>query len=299
MLIEDLKLKQADHLIRSRFTFKPVWHTDVGITIPVNSKTGVTQPSTLGEPRTRVVSGLGDIALDVSRSIGSEGQYSLSFAFGMPTGRYDIWSGSDHKKELHPQNLQLGGGIYSTDISISRVIDGNRKMWIVDAGYSHPIAMHLFSGENSYLDSYFTSYKDSTGSNRFYYRFKPYGENDLGAYAPPSFHTSLYYGDRSSEEYIQSFGLSLAIPLGVAWVADEFFAGESPLYNPRPDPDHKAWSMTLSYGIEFSREQFPLFLSISKQLTDKGDVKGTWNGPDWEQFMYQWTFALGFKASMF
>ena len=82
------------------------------------------------------------------------------------------------------------------------------------------------------------------------------------------------------------------------------------VYDPRPDPDHQAWSISLVYGIEFSNPDFPVFLAFSLPIHDKAggaDAKNEysekpmkkWNAPDWSDIGQQWTIAVGVKGSFF
>ena len=112
--------------------------------------------------------------------------------------------------------------------------------------------MHLISGENEFNDSYWENLKHK--GDRFEYRFKPYGENDLGAFTPPSVGASIAYGYRGRPGIVQSLGLSFSVPLGVAWISSEKVGS----YDPRPDPDHQAWSAAIAYGLEFSNADFPV-----------------------------------------
>jgi hypothetical protein len=157
----------------------------------------------------------------------------------------------------------------------------------------------LFTGKNEFLNTYFKDYKDSTGNKRFYYRFKPYGENDLGDYTPPSFCASGYFGLRDNREIMQSFGVTFSAPLGVAWIHDELQNGSVLHYNPRPDPDDIAWSAQLIYGMEFSNPKHPLYLAIVKPVHDVRDAQGKWNGPDLTALVNEWSIVLGVKATLF
>jgi hypothetical protein len=84
-------------------------------------------------------------------------------------------------------------------------------------------------------------------------------------------------------------------PLGVRWIHSHVPSE----YNPRPDPDHRAWDAVLSYGIEFSKECLPLFFGIGLPIRDRRDTAGKWDAPDWKSFGNEWIFAFGFKAAMF
>ena len=158
--------------------------------------------------------------------------------------------------------------------------------------------------ENEFNDSYWKNIKKH--GDRFKYRFKPYGENDLGAFTPPSIGGSVAYGYRGRTGIVQSFGLNFSIPLGVAWISSE----SEGTYDPRPDPDHQAWSVSLVYGLEFSNPDFPVFLAFSLPIHDKAGGADAmneysekpmkkWNAPDWSDIGQQWTIAVGVKGSFF
>jgi len=103
------------------------------------------------------------------------------------------------------------------------------------------------------------------------------------------------YAYRGAPKLTQSFQLFFMAPCGVRWIP-----GYIPtLYNPIADPDHRAWDAVLSYGIEFSKERFPLFLGIGMPIHDRKDAVGKWDAPDWGDIGNEWIFAFGFKATMF
>lgn len=108
----------------------------------------------------------------------------------------------------------------------------------------------------------------------------------------------------AQENFVHSFGVTFSAPLGVAWIPSEKVG----VYDPRPDPDHLAWSMTFVYGLEFSRSDYPIFLAFSLPLHDKSNAANSndeydespmrkWNLPDWGAFFEEWTLAVGIKAS--
>jgi hypothetical protein len=105
---------------------------------------------------------------------------------------------------------------------------------------------------------------------------------------------------------VHSFGAKLWVPFGVAWIP----AFNASSYNPTPDPDNKTWSLTLHYGLEFSRPEYPIFISINKIIvsgSDKGGMKNAfdeaalrkWRTPDKNDLLDMWTFAIGIKTTMF
>ncbi len=255
-------------------------------------------------PTDRTTGGMGDISFDFSKTIGSGGAASLSASLTIPTGQYDIKRGTDAAEEILPSSFQKGSGLYSLTLGWDYSRDTDQGIWLYGLSYTHPFAMHLISGENEFNDSYWKD-MDHKG-DRFEYRFKPYGENDLGAYTPPSVGGSIAYGYRGRPGIVQSFGVNFSIPLGVAWINSEKVG----TYDPRPDPDHQAWSVAFAYGIEFSNADFPVFLAVSLPLHDKANAADPsdeydespmrkWDAPDWSDFGQQWTIAVGIKGSFF
>lgn len=283
-------------------SIKPTWSTKLGVSIPWMSHRGEVQYRTNQLPADRSTGGLGDLSFDFSKTIGSGGAASLSASLSLPTGQYDIKRGTDAAELILPSSFQKGSGLYSLTLGWDYSRDTDKGIWLYGLTYTHPFAMHLFSGENSFNDTYWKDL-DRKG-DRFNYRFKPYGENDLGAYTPPSIGGSIAYGYRGRAGIVQSLGLSVSVPLGVAWISSETVGK----YDPRPDPDHKAWSAALAYGIEFSNADFPIFLALSIPIHDKANAANPeneydekpmreWNAPDWSDLGQQWTIAVGVKGS--
>jgi hypothetical protein len=301
--------------VAPRLSFKPSnflpfvnYSTSIGLNFPISSKTSEVQYRSNQVANDRTTGGLGDVSVDIGRTIGVNVKFDLSLGLTIPTGQYDIKRGPDAAPEFLPSSLQKGGGIYSGAFTLGHSKDVEDGMWMFEVVYNQPFAMRLITGKNEFLGSgsYFEAYADSTGSKRFYYRFKPYGENDLGSYSPPSASGSVYYVYRGVEKYVHSFGVTFAAPIGVAWISSE----KTKQYNPRPDPDHKAWSAAVAYGLEFSSMKYPVFMAISLPIHDKSNAPNPnneydptpmkkWDGPDMKDFLQQWTFALGVKSTMF
>lgn len=290
--------------VSPRFSIKPTWSTKLGVTIPWTSHQGEVQYRSNQIPTDRSTGGLGDISFDFSKTIGSGGAASLSASLSIPTGQYDIKRGTDAAEEILPSSFQKGSGLYSLTLGWDYSRDTDKGIWLYGLSYTHPFAMHLISGENEFNDSYWDG-KGYSGK-RFDYRFKFYGENDLGAYTPPSVGGSIAYGYRGRPGIVQSFGMSFSVPLGVAWISSE----KAGTYDPRPDPDHQAWSVAFAYGIEFSDADFPVYVGFSLPLHDKSNAADPkdeydespmrkWDAPDWDDFGQQWTIAVGIKGSFF
>jgi len=300
--------------IKTRLSMKPTWSTNLGLTIPIISKTGELQPQTNFDDKTETSGGLADIMVDISKNIGMEGEYALSLNVTLPTGQYDIKRGKENEMLYLPTSLQCGSGIFNASIGISRTIDVDKGLWVVEAFYSQPFAVN-FNGKNQFVNNGSDQYNAVNSSwddltddqkNRFQYYFKPYGENDLGGYTPPSITAAVYYGDRRHNHYVYSYGAKAFIPLGVAWIPD-YSAGS---YNPVPDPNFKAWSITLHYGLEFSRPEYPLYFAVDKIVgsrsspdpNDPFDTKSLaqWHAPDMKELLNDnWIFAIGIKTTMF
>jgi hypothetical protein len=291
-----------DHSILSsvpQFSFKPTYTTQVDVIVPLLDKAGSVQPSTLYARQYEQSGGIGDVSLDGSFTFGTAGEYSCMLTIGLPTGQYNIVRGSDKTSFVLPSSMQMGTGLTVPSLTLSYSKDVDKGIWLFDLTYSNPVSVRLFTGKNEFLNTYFKDYKDSTGNKRFYYRFKPYGENDLGDYTPPSFCASGYFGLRDNREIMQSFGVTFSAPLGVAWIHDELQNGSVLHYNPRPDPDDIAWSAQLIYGMEFSNPKHPLYLAIVKPVHDVRDAQGKWNGPDLTALVNEWSIVLGVKATLF
>ncbi len=288
--------------LRTRFSFKPTWTSNLGLTIPIVSKTGSLQPAAEYQDYTEVSGGLSDIMLDFSKSIGMEGEYSLMFNLTLPTGQYDIKRGIQNEMQYLPTTLQCGTGLYNATIGINKTIDVDKGLWIVEAYYSNPFALNFY-GKNQFINSQPDQYNalnnawDLLGGdkNRFQYWFKPYGENDLGAYTPPSINANIYYGYRGDEHYVHSYGAKLWIPLGVAWIPA--FAANT--YDPFPDPDNRTWSLTLHYGLEFSKPEYPIYIAVNKLIESGASNTGKFLWPDSRDLLSTWTLAVGIKTTMF
>jgi hypothetical protein len=282
-------------IIAPRLSFKPSYTTGAGITIPITSSSAEVQYQTNEPPNDRTTGGLGDISLDLSKNTGLQGQYLVSLTLSLPVGQYDIKRGTDADMKFLPNNLQKGSGVYNAGILISRSFDVENGLWMVDLTYNHPFAMRPFTKKNEFLDIYYSEYKDQKSNKRFYYTFKPYGENDLGGYIPPSAGVKCYYAYRGIPGRVHSFGVAFNAPFAVAWIPNAI----TEMYAPGPDPDHKSWNASLMYGLEFSKPAFPLYIACSKPIHDKKDPLGNWDAPDWKDFLDQWTFAVGFKSTFF
>ena len=280
-----------------RLSFNPNWNTEVGISLPIQSKEAEVQYQTMLDPQSIRNGGRGDLTCDMMRTFGAQGQYSLQLALTFPTGQYDAQRGTDKTKYILPQSLQLGQGIYSATIGLFYSQDVASGLYLFDWSFNYPF-MFRPDKKNQYLETDYKAYKDVTvNRERFYYKnwFKPYGESDRGDFYPSSFSCDAIYAYRGVPKLVQSFQLSFWAPFGVRWT--HWY--QPNVYNPIPDPDNRSWDLVLSYGMEFSRDNLPLFLGIGLPIHDRSDTKGRWDAPDWRNIGNEWLISLGLKAAMF
>ncbi len=284
---------------------KPFQNITAAVNIPlVNFKGAEVQYQTNQEPVDRKTGGFGDISFDVSKAFGSIGQFSLMLSLSIPTGQYDIMRGSDKTKRLLPVSLQMGSGLYTAGLTFSGNRDFENGILLVDFSCNYPFNLSV-SGENRFLNVYFQDYASRKDNKRFYYHYKFYGENDLGGFTPASLSLSAFYGYKGKPRLMHSWGAVFFVPLGVAWIHSDKVG----LYDPKPDPDHKAWSAAIVYGIESTNLRYPIYFAISKPIHDKtsqnisdpydSSPMRKWDGPDWKDFLNQWTIAAGVKVSLF
>lgn len=285
-----------------RFSYKPSWNMDLGVTVPFMSKSAEVQYRSNQSPNDRSTGGTGDISTDFTFNLGPSAQYGVTVGMSWPTGQYDIQRGPDAAKEYLPASLQKGSGLYTASLGLSYSRDVDDGIWIYNVSYAHPFNSRWISGQNEFLDGELAAYQGAD-SRRFYYDWKFYGESDLGDFTPPSLTGAVHYGYRGIPGMVHSVGLTFSAPLGVAWIRSE----QVGVYDPRPDPDHKAWSAALVYGAEFSRDTYPIFMAFSLPFHDKANAPGaneydetpmaSWDAPDWKDLAQQWVVALGFKTS--
>ncbi|MCX7727501.1 MAG: hypothetical protein N2053_11720 [Chitinispirillaceae bacterium] len=280
--------------IPANFTFNFMPSMSAALNVPILSKSGDVTIATNIEPSYHVTGGIGDITFELSKAFGFTGEYKIKLGLTLPTGQYDIKRGSDRAMYFLPIELQMGNGVYCGTIQLSRTYDIEDGFWKFDISYSNPFNMRLFTGKNEMLDIYFKEYSDRKNSRRFYYRFKPYGENDLGAYFPPSFSGAIYFSSVTND-YVNSFGLFLQAFLSRGWV----HSPDINTYAPFPDPNHKMWNSAFVYELELTKERLPLFIAVSLPLHDKPDTLGKIDGPDWKNFLNYWIFAIGIKTTLF
>jgi hypothetical protein len=307
-----------------RFSYKPGnSNQTVGVSFPIVSKTASNQPKTnMVEVPGNITGGLGDIALDYSMAFGMIGEYALNVSLSLPTAQYDIKRGKDFEKFYLPMGLQKGAGTYNASLGLGYTKDVEDGMWLVDLSYAHGFAIN-FKGKNQFINNQKDQYNDlykmwdslsSKEKERFEYYFKPYAENDLGAYTPPSVTASVYFGDKKSFDYkglTHSWGVTFSVPIGVAWIP--YY--DCKTYDPRPDPDHQTWKASLNYGLEIHNPTLPLFIAISLPVHDQTAANSTtspkardeydtrpmahWDPPDWKDIGQQWGLSVGMKATLF
>jgi len=296
-----------------RFSIKPTYTTTLALTVPFAEKTGSLQTSTVDAPTTGLINnGFGDLRVDYIGAFGLSGDLSYDFTLSLPTGGYATTTGSDKSQKYLPTSLQLGAGLYNLSLDLGKTIDADKSMMLFDIIYSYSFAVN-FNGQNQYYN-FSQQQKDimtDAQKERFYYYFKPYGENDLGGYTPPNLMASAFYGYKGMEDFVHSFGLMFSVPLGVAWIPS--LKSGTP-YDPTPDPDNQVWNATLCYGLEFSKSNFPIFIAAylpihaktasatNAQIGNPYDIKPMqdWSrGPDWNDIFHRWSVFIGLKTFLF
>jgi hypothetical protein len=289
-----------------RISIKPHWNYEIGVSIPYKSVTAEVQFQSNLQQQTLLNSGLGDLTLDCSRTFGMNGEFKVRADFTFPTGIYDESKGTDQVKNVLPQILQMGQGIWSITPALSYTRDFENSMLIFDASLYYPF-MVRFNKKNEHLDADYRTYNNVTiNRERFHYRhiIKPYGENDRGSYFPPAVNITTDFVIREVAGMTQSIQFSFSAPLAVQWV----HSYNKSLYDPHPDPDHRAWDMLLGYGIETNRFNVPVFLGIGIPIRDKKNSPGStydekpfrkWDGPDWRCMTEEMFITSGIKVSLF
>ncbi|MEO7425648.1 MAG: hypothetical protein ABI036_10705 [Fibrobacteria bacterium] len=280
-----------------RLGYHPRWSTELGLSMPIGMKEMEVQyQSNLDQQLIRNGS-RGDLTADIRQSFGDHSQYAAQFALTFPTGQYDARRGTDRSKNILPQGLQMGRGIYSGTLGLSYTRDNDQGMMVFDGYYTYPFMIRL-DGKNEYLETEYRDYASTAGKTRSRFRYgswlKPYGESDRGDYYPPSASIDAIYA-RRTEGTVQSFQVFFSAPMGVRWI----HSPDPALYDPMPDPDNRAWDLAFGYGLESSSETVPLFFGVGMPMHAKRDISGAWTSPDWENVGQEWIFALGFKAILF
>lgn len=285
-------------LAEPRLSYRPRYTTELGLSLPVGVKEMEVQYQTNMEQQLVRNGVRGDLTADLRQSFGNHGQYAAQLSLTFPTGQYDAKRGSDLSKNILPQSLQMGRGVYSGTLGLSYTRDNDKSMVLFDGYFSYPFMIRL-DGKNQYLTSDYRNYAATTGptGTRFQYGswFKPYGESDRGDYYPPSASFDAIYAYRGVPRLVQSFQLFFLAPMGVRWI----HSYDPAIYDPRPDPDNRPWDLVLGYGLEFSRDNLPVFAGVGLPLHARRNVSGRWNAPDWEQLGQEWIVGLGFKAALY
>jgi len=135
-----------------RITYNPVYTTEIGISLPIGFKEAKVQFQTNMEPQTMQNGGRGDLTLDIMHRFGGEGQYFWQAALTLPTGRYDAEHRTDASRNILPQTLQMGQGVYSATLGLFYSRDVDKGMWVFDGFLNYPF-MVRFNKKNQYLET--------------------------------------------------------------------------------------------------------------------------------------------------
>ena len=288
-----------------RLTFDARWNTEIGLSLPLAYKQADVAYLANMAKRTEHSGGIGDFSVDVTRSFGAENQYACQLALTLPTGFYDA---VDNYQSILPQSMQMGQGVYALTLGLSYTRDVDKGLMLFDGYFYYPFNLS-FTGKNKYIDGQYKAYQNMADNrSRFYYWFKPYGENDRGGYFPPAINLDAIYAYRGVRKFVQSVQIFFSAPLGVRWMP--YYDNTAGQYDPRPDPDNRAWDVVLAYGVELSSDKIPIFVGIGLPLHDKTTTPPpgeefnqkyywSWNGPDWSKFGREFLLAAGIKAALF
>lgn len=289
-----------------RLSFKPHWNSELGLSIPWKAVSAEVQYQSNLQQQIFFNSGIGDLTADISHTFGMNGQFKIHTDVTFPTGTYDEERGTDLSKNILPLNLQMGQGVWSATPAFSYTHDFERSMLILDASFYYPF-MVRFDKKNEHLGTdYKTYYNETVNQERFHYKHivKPYGENDRGDYFPPAINIESDFVLRGVLGVTQSFQFTFNAPLGVRWV----HSYNPVIYDPHPDPDHRAWDALLGYGIEIYKFSIPFFFGIGLPIHDsKNNLESTydetplrkWDAPDWSGLTEEMIVSCGVKASFF
>jgi hypothetical protein len=280
-----------------RLGYHPRWSTELGLSLPIGMKEMEVQYQSNQNQELVRNGSRGDLTADLRQTFGDHSQYAAQLSLTFPTGQYDARRGTDRTKNILPQGLQMGRGIYSATMGLSYTRDSDQGMMVFDGYFSYPFMIRL-DGKNEYLETDYRDYARTTGKtrSRFHYGswLKPYGESDRGDYYPPSASFDVIYA-RRAERTVQSFQVFFSAPTGVRWI----HSPDPALYDPKPDPDNRAWDLAFGYGLETSSDIMPLFFGVGMPVHAKRNISGDWTSPDWGNLGQEWIFALGFKAILF
>jgi hypothetical protein len=291
--------------VEPRLTYLPKANLEVGLSLPIGFSGAEVQNDSSASPQTFLNGGTGDITADFMQKFGDQGQYAWQLSLTVPTGRYDESRGPERGKALLPATLQMGRGIYSLGFRLSYALDFDKAMAVFEGSFNYHFTAS-FTRRNAHIDADYKAYANATENRkRFFYRFKPYGENDRGGYFPPSIDMDAVYSYRGVPKLVQSFQCFFSAPLGVRWIP----SFNPSVYDPFPDPDNRAWDVVLAYGLEFSRERVPIFMAFGLPIHDARGKAGEdkydpapfskWSAPAWSEIGQEWIFALGFRTILF
>jgi hypothetical protein len=274
-----------------------------GITVPLVWQQGEFQVNAFSEPSDRVTSGISDIAIDAGYVFFIDNPLALRLALQLPSGNYAVKRGSDRASYYLPSRLQHGTGMYAATIGMEhqRQFCASGR-WDFHLVYTHPFAMRLFTGKNEFLASSFIHYAGETDNRRYYYRFKPYGENDLGRYIPPSVTAAMKYSLSTNSVLCHTWGTEINVPFGVEWESSMY----TNVYDPHPSADNRAWKTTWTYMPELLINSFTFMGYVAIPLFDKANggnpddqydeaPYAAWDRPDWSDFLQNFNLSVGVR----
>jgi hypothetical protein len=278
----------------------------LGISAPLKSSRGTVQAHQHLVPYDATGGGIGDVSVDATAILLATNPVALQLGLQFPTGAYALARGRQNEEQNLPSRLQPGSGLHALIVALrhERSLFG-RGQWGFSGRCVFPFALRLSSGKNEFLHTRFAHHAGETDNSRFYYRFKPYGENDLGRYIPAHAILTATYSHPSDDKFHHSAVVRLSIPFGVHWQPSHIATH----YDPYPDPNHRAWTSTWVYMPEYRMDALSLMGFIAVPLSDSPNGSNPadrydatpfsrLDGPDWREFPRQSSFGLGFRYGM-
>ena len=286
-----------------RLTWFPHRRIQLGSTIPFVRNAGEAYAPRAFSPTSYTTGGLADISVDARLLLIPENPVVAALAVQFPTGAYDISRGAESYASYLPVRFQPGTGVYALALTLRH----QRKMfakglWHFGAGYAAPFQMRPVSGKNEFIDGRLEAYAQEKSGKRFYYRFKPYGENDLGRVVPSELLLDCRYSHIVNSLFRHTWVVRLTLPFGVHWIHDE----RIDRYDPRPDPEHRMWKSTWIYMPELRVKGFSAVCFVGLSLNDKANDGNPENmyddtpyarsdGADWNSFLRESYSGLGVR----
>lgn len=268
--------------------------------MPLIFSTGEGQHRSGMTPKSYSTGGAGDPRIGAALHLFDRSALVMRAALQLPVGDYGSTRGKPREKLLLPSHLQKGAGFHVLLLSLHHqraLLSAGR--WRFATMCALPFTMRVRTGKNELLSSNLSAYRHLTDDPRFYYSFKPYGENDYGRHVPAEIIQIWQYSHVSNEHVSHTWQTGLFVPLGVQWLPSD-----NPYrYDPHPDDNHRMWRTTWAYIPELRFHSLTIRGFMLVPLMDKAnepEVAAPYNdlpltsidSPDWREFGRRWKMGL-------